>query len=53
VGLLTPASVEQQSFDNIGSYWIRELKENGPENVHLCLVGNKCDLEDERVRVLL
>ena len=28
--------------------WVRELKHTGPENVLLTIVGNKCDLEQER-----
>ena len=30
--------------------WVKELHNMGPENIVLVLVGNKCDLESERVR---
>ena len=30
--------------------WVKELHNLGPENIVIVLVGNKCDLESERVR---
>ena len=29
--------------------WVKELHNLGPENIVIVLVGNKCDLESERV----
>lgn len=37
-----------QSFDVLGKYWIRSTQRGAPENVALVIVGNKCDMEDER-----
>ena len=36
------------SFENL-THWLTEAKTNGNPNMSLILVGNKCDLEDERV----
>ena len=33
-----------QGLDN----WIEELKKHGPNNLSMCIAGNKKDLEDER-----
>ena len=32
----------------LGKYWIRSTQRGAPENVALAIVGNKCDVEDER-----
>ncbi|XP_033625872.1 ras-related protein Rab-31-like [Asterias rubens] len=37
-----------QSFEVLGKYWIRSTQRGAPENVALAIVGNKCDVEDER-----
>ena len=37
----------RQSFDDI-NFWLNEIKEKANKNTVLLLVGNKCDLEDER-----
>ena len=38
---------KKETFDNINK-WIEELKNNGDSDVCILLIGNKCDLEDER-----
>ena len=37
----------RQSFDDI-NFWLNEIKEKANKNTIILLVGNKCDLEDER-----
>ncbi|KAJ3451837.1 ras-related protein rabd2a-like [Anaeramoeba flamelloides] len=39
---------EKKSFDNIGK-WVDEVKNHGEKNVTMFLIGNKCDLVNERV----
>ena len=38
---------KKESFKNVDK-WIKDLKEFGDEDVTILIVGNKCDLEDER-----
>ena len=38
---------KKESFKNVDK-WIKDLKEYGDEDVVILIVGNKCDLEDER-----
>jgi GTPase SAR1 family protein len=38
---------EQNSFKTLKD-WIEELKEKGPENIVICIAGNKRDLEAQR-----
>ena len=38
---------KKETFDNVDK-WIGELKNNGDPDVCILLIGNKCDLEDER-----
>ena len=38
---------KRKSFENI-SNWIKECKSNASENVLIVLIGNKCDLNEER-----
>lgn len=38
----------QESFDHV-KYWLGEIKKNGNEEVHKVIVGNKADLEDQRM----
>lgn len=38
----------QNTFKTLKS-WIEELKMKGPENIVICVVGNKSDKADERV----
>jgi GTPase SAR1 family protein len=40
------------SFDNIRN-WMTSLEQNASEGVNKVLVGNKCDLVDKRVRVVV
>ena len=37
----------KESFKNVDK-WIKDLKEFGDEDVTILIIGNKCDLEDER-----
>ena len=37
----------RKTFTNL-NFWIKQLKENGPDNVSVILVGNKSDLENKR-----
>ena len=38
---------DRSSFEKI-SNWVEEIKHNSPKSVKLLLVGNKCDLKEER-----
>ena len=38
----------KNSFENIDK-WLNELKKTSDENIQLILIGNKCDLSDNRV----
>ena len=47
-GLLVVYDItDKESFEKI-NFWIKNIKENAPENAKLILVGNKCDLANER-----
>ena len=47
-GLLVVYDItDKESFDKI-NFWMENIKNNAPENVKLILVGNKCDLANER-----
>ena len=47
-GLLVVYDItDKDSFENI-NFWMENVKKNAPENVKLILVGNKCDLANER-----
>ena len=39
--------IDSQSLENL-KFWIEQIKINGKENPNLILVGNKCDLANER-----
>jgi len=39
--------IDSQSLENL-KFWIEQIKINGKENPNLILVGNKCDLVNER-----
>eukprot|EP01103_Thecamoeba_quadrilineata_P016504 TRINITY_DN5539_c0_g1_i1.p1 TRINITY_DN5539_c0_g1~~TRINITY_DN5539_c0_g1_i1.p1 ORF type:complete len:226 (+),score=40.36 TRINITY_DN5539_c0_g1_i1:47-679(+) len=39
---------DQKSFDNIAG-WLRDIDHHAPESVNRILIGNKVDMEDERV----
>ena len=42
----------RSSFETLQA-WVKELKQLGPENIIICVCGNKSDLKDKRVRFLL
>jgi len=47
-GLLVVYDItDKESFEKI-NFWMENIKNNAPENVKLILVGNKCDLANER-----
>jgi len=37
----------KKSFDDIGKYWLREVKNFGDTEIIMLLIGNKLDLADE------
>jgi small GTP-binding protein len=37
----------KESFENVDK-WVNELRGNGGKDVHMILIGNKCDLEQNR-----
>ena len=45
--LLVYDITNKKSFENI-SNWLFDSKNNSPKNVKLVLIGNKCDIQDER-----
>ena len=38
---------DRESFEKL-NFWVDNIKNNAPENVKFILVGNKCDLANER-----
>ena len=36
-----------ESFENL-NYWLYEIEKNAPKDVYKILVGNKCDIKNER-----
>lgn len=40
---------DKQSFEDAVTYWYTEIKNSCPPETQILLVGNKCDLEDNRV----
>ena len=47
-GLLVVYDItDRESFEKI-NFWMENIKNNAPENAKLILVGNKCDLANER-----
>ena len=38
----------QKSFEDV-ERWIKDLRENSSPDIKIFLIGNKCDLEDERI----
>eukprot|EP00825_Cyclidium_porcatum_P043507 TRINITY_DN6185_c0_g1_i2.p1 TRINITY_DN6185_c0_g1~~TRINITY_DN6185_c0_g1_i2.p1 ORF type:complete len:269 (-),score=62.00 TRINITY_DN6185_c0_g1_i2:292-1098(-) len=48
LGALTVYDItKQQSFDDIEK-WLKELKEHADPNIVIMLIGNKCDLKEQR-----
>lgn len=39
---------DEKSFQRV-SHWMEQIKETAPENIQVVLIGNKADLEEERV----
>ena len=33
----------RKTFESLKEYWVKEIKENSPENIILALAANKCD----------
>ena len=51
VALIVYDITSKKSFDEIQNYWMNLVKENGPKNVIMYIVGNKYDLlEKEAVK---
>jgi len=46
--LLVYDVTDEQSFLNVRN-WIRSIEENAPDNVEKILIGNKCDMVNDRV----
>lgn len=44
-------NLQRASSFNTLKAWVRELQQLGPENIVIAVCGNKCDLEDKRVRM--
>ncbi len=38
----------RSSFDTLQA-WVKELQQLGPDNIIICVCGNKADLKDKRV----
>ncbi len=36
------------SFEDIDRFWINEVESYAEKNVELLLIGNKCDLHDQK-----
>ena len=45
--LLVYDITNEKSFDSIRN-WIRNIEENAPTDVERMLIGNKCDMNDDR-----
>ena len=42
---------DERSFGNVRN-WVRNVEQFGTEGVEMALVGNKCDVNDKRVRTM-
>ena len=40
---------DKQSFDDATQYWFGEIRSSCPPETQILLVGNKCDMEMNRV----
>ena len=45
--LLVMDITERESFDNL-DYWLSQLRDNSHPSCQICLMANKCDLENKR-----
>jgi len=45
---LTSKLISKKSFESI-DFWYQDVKEKVQTNATFILIGNKCDLEDERI----
>lgn len=52
VFLVVYSVIDRQSFDNIESKWVTDIKEKGDPGVPFIIVGNKVDLRDNKKYVL-
>jgi Ras-related protein Rab-8A len=50
--LLVYDVTDERSFLNVAN-WIRNVEQYASSNVNKILLGNKCDMEDKRVRISL
>jgi Ras-related protein Rab-8A len=50
--LLVYDVTDERSFNNIRN-WIRNIEQHASEGVNKILVGNKCDMLDKKVYILL
>ena len=44
---LTYDITREETFNNLG-VWLEEIKRNAAEDVQIYLIGNKCELEEDR-----
>ena len=49
VALIVYDITSKKSFDEIKNYWMNLVKENGPKQIIMYIVGNKCDLSEKEV----
>ena len=47
LAIIVYAINNEESFNNL-EFWLNELKTKGNPDINLFLIGNKCDLEDQR-----
>ena len=47
VALIVYDITSRKSFDEIKNYWMNLVKENGPKQIIMYIVGNKCDLSEK------
>ena len=49
VALIVYDITSKKSFEEIKNYWMNLVKENGPKQIIMYIVGNKCDLSEKEV----
>jgi len=47
VALIVYDITSKKSFEEIKNYWMNLVKENGPKQIIMYIVGNKCDLSEK------